>query len=552
MKHFYFCLLGIIISFTCACSQRTGTSQGASGNANAESSGKILNVMIDNEVQTIDPQKSVDGTSFEIVADLMDGLKQMASDGSVADAICSKEDVSSDGLVYTFELRNDAYWSNGDPVTANDFVFAWQRAIDPATESEYAYMMSDIAHIKNASAIQAGQMDPNQLGVRALSDKKLEVQLTVPVSYFDQLLYFCTFYPLNEKFYTKCGDKYGTAPDKTLSNGAFVLAEYTQGASTFKLVKNESYYDAAKIKLGGINYTVIKNNTDSLHQYENGILDLIELAGDQVKNVQHSSEMKSIGSGYLWYVTGNMEKKELDNLNMRKALTYAIDRKSIVQDIVQDGSLPIFTAVPSDFAYNNQGQDFTTSLTEFSQYCSYDPQKAESYLRLAQRDLGESRFTFTLVADDNEVQQAVASELKKQIEHNLPGVHITLSIMKKSDRLTAMRSGKFDLGLTRWGPDYADPMTYLGMWVTGNENNYGRWSNPEYDAMIADCTDGELCTKSDARWSAMKKAEELAMNQAVIFPLYQQTNADLIKPNVQGIAFHSVAVNRIYKEASKE
>jgi len=553
MKHsaFYFiAAAGLLFS---SCRNGPGTASAGRGPVadTKNIQGSMLNIMIDNEVQALDPQKAVDGTSFEIVANFMDGLKQMAADGSVTNAVCKNETVSSDGLVYTFELRDDAFWSNGDPVTAQDFVFAWQRAIDPATASEYAYMVSDIAHIKNAVAIQAGQMNPDQLGVRALSSKKLEVQLTVPVSYFDQLLYFCTFYPINEKFYKKCGDKFGSGPDTVLSNGAFIITDYKEGADSFTLAKNTAYYDAKNVQLGGLSYHVIKNSEDGLKQYQSGSLDLIELAGSQVAQVKNSSEFKVVGSGYLWYVTGNMEKPEFTNLNMRLAVTFALNREAITENIIQDGSLPIYTAVPSEFSYNASGKDFTTSLKEFPDICSYDPAKAVSYFRKAQQELGKSRFTFKLVADDNETQQAVAAEIKSQIERTLPGITIELSIMKKSDRLAAMRSGNFDLGLTRWGPDYADPMTYLGMWVTGNDNNYGRWSYPSYDAIIADCTDGDLCTKLDERWTAMKKAERLVMEQAVIMPLYQQANADLIKSSVKGIAFHSVAVNRIYKAASK-
>lgn len=163
-------------------------------------------------MDTLDQQKAVYTSSFEIIENCIDGLLQMADDGSVAYAIAKDEQVSEGGLTYTLKLREDAFWSNGDPVTAHDFVYGWQRAIDPATESEYAFMMSDIAQIKNARAVQVGLMNPDQLGVRAVDNYTLQVQLEVPVSYFDQLLYFCIFYSTNQKFVEKMGDKYGTSP----------------------------------------------------------------------------------------------------------------------------------------------------------------------------------------------------------------------------------------------------------------------------------------------------------------------------------------------------
>ena len=194
--------------------------------------GSVLNVSIEAANEALDQQTAVFATSFELIGNMIDGLMQMADDGSVQKAICKEETVSADGLLYTFKLRDDVYWSNGEQVTAYDFVYGWQRAIDPATNSEYAFMISDIAQIKNATAIQAGQMEPNQLGVRAVDEFTFEVELQVPVSYFDQLLYFCTFYPANKAFVEKCGDKYATSPDTCLANGAFILTEYSMNGKS--------------------------------------------------------------------------------------------------------------------------------------------------------------------------------------------------------------------------------------------------------------------------------------------------------------------------------
>lgn len=230
-------------------------------------SGPILNVSLDATIDTLDQQVSVYATSFELIGNMIDGLMQMADDGSVKKAVCKDMQVSADGLHYTFKLRDDVFWSNGDPVTAHDFVYGWQRAIDPATNSEYAFMISDIAQIKNATAIQAGQMEPNQLGVRAKDDYTFEVELQTPVSYFEQLLYFCTFYPANQAFIEKCGDKYATSPETCLSNGAFLLTDYKVGATSISFIKNTAYYDASKIKLGGIHYEVVESGDEEINRW---------------------------------------------------------------------------------------------------------------------------------------------------------------------------------------------------------------------------------------------------------------------------------------------
>ena len=194
----------------------------AESDGGASSGSSDLNIMLETPVQSLDPQQATDGTSFEVIADYTDGLMQMDEDGQAVAAIAESYDLSDDGLTYTFHLR-DAKWSNGEPVTAADFVFAWQRAVDPAVASEYAYMLSDIGQIKNAAEIIAGDMDKSELGVTAVDDKTLEVQLNVPVSYFLSLMYFPTFYPVNEAFFTSCGDTFATSPETTLSNGAFIM-----------------------------------------------------------------------------------------------------------------------------------------------------------------------------------------------------------------------------------------------------------------------------------------------------------------------------------------
>ena len=237
----------------------TKTSPAADSSATPVAGG-TLNVMVEFEVASLDPQVADDGTSFEVIANFTDGLKQMDAAGGVINALCAEETVSDDGLTYTFKIRDDANWSNGEPVTAADFVFGWQRAADPATASEYSYMMSDIGQIKNAAAVIAGEKPVAELGVTAVDAKTLQVQLEVPVSYFDQILYFPTFYPVNEDFYKNCGGNFATSPETVLSNGAFILTSYEPAATSFSLEKNPSYYDAAKIKLDGLSYQVIKES----------------------------------------------------------------------------------------------------------------------------------------------------------------------------------------------------------------------------------------------------------------------------------------------------
>lgn len=521
--------------------------------AAASDGDKVLNVMVEVEVESLDPQVATDGTSFEVIANYTDGLTQMDADGAAVPAIAESWDVSEDGTIYTFHLREDANWSNGEPVTANDFVFAWQRAADPALASEYSYMLSDIGQIKNAAAIIAGEMDKSELGVKAIDDKTLEVTLEVPVSYFLSLMYFPTFYPVNQAFFEGLADgTFGTSPETVLSNGAFVLTSYEPAALSFSLTKNADYYDADKVQLDGLNYQVIKDSQQAYMSYQNGDLDIVMLSGDQVEQVEGDPELNITGAGYLWYLTLNMhDVPALNNQNMRLALSNAVNRASIVGDVVKDGSVATYTAVPPQFAAGPDGSDFSADQTMFSDVCADDTAKAAEYYEAAKAELGTDTFEFELLVEDQTETQNVAAVIKDQVEKALPGVTLNIKVEPKKQRVADIQDGNYEVCLTRWGPDYADPMTYLNMWITGCSNNYGLWSDAEFDAIIADCTTGAYITDAEARWSAMYDAEKIVMDQAVIVPLYTKADANMIKTGVEGIEFHPVALNRVYKDTVK-
>ena len=533
--------------------QNDTTSNEADASDSKKSAEGNLNVMLETPVESLDPQQATDGTSFEVIADYTDGLMQMDADGKAVNALADMVDVSEDGLTYTFHIRNDANWSNGKPVTAADFVFAWQRAVDPEVASEYSYMLSDIGQIVNAQEIIDGTKDKNELGVKAVDEKTLEVKLNVPVSYFLSLMYFPTFYPVNQAFFESCADTYATSPETTLSNGAFILDEYQPAATTIRLIKNPDYYDSDKVKLVALNYQVIQDSQQALMSYQSGDLDTTLVNGEQVDQVKDDPSYKAIGAGYLWYISPNMKAvKELQNVNIRYAITMALNREAITTDVLKDGSAPTYTAVPMDFATGPDGSDFSADQEKFKDVCRYDATAAADYWNKGLEELGAKEITVTMIHDADDAPIKVAQVVKEQLETTLPGLTVELQQMPKKERVQRMQEGDFELGLTRWGPDYADPMTYLGMWVTKNANNYGFWSNSEYDEIIADCTTGSTAMDPKARWSALYKAEKLVMDEAVIFPLYTQCNAELISTNVSGIEFHPVALNRVYKNTEKK
>ena len=541
-------IIALTFSLT-ACGGGTKDSKAEGNNESVEdtsTSGSLLKVQIDAEVASMDPQIATDGISFEVLAAATEGLYSLSDDGSAVEAIADKVEKSEDGLTYTVTLK-DTKWSNGTPVTAKDFVFAWRRLVDPATASEYSFI-AGIAGIKNADAIVNGEMTPDQLGITAKDDKTLVIELDTPVPFFESLMAFPSFFPVNEEFYNKCGDKFATTVDTILCNGAFKVASYEPAATTINLEKNTNYWDADKVQLSGIQYQVIKDSQQTMLSYQNGDLDVATLSGEQVEQFQSDPEFKNIMSGYLWYIASNKKVAGLDNENLRKAISLSYDKEAIVNNILKDGSIKADFLVPTLLATGPDGKDFRDGTDT---YLSTDKAKALEYYDKAKTELGKDSFEYTMLIDDAESAQNVAQFIQAEIQTNLPGMKINIETLPKKNRLERLRADDFELGLTRWGPDYADPMTYLDMWITGSPNNYGAWSNTEYDSLIQSAKKGELALDSEKRWEALKKAEKMVMDDAVICPVYQQGNAVMIKKNVSGIEFHSVGINRVYKNTTK-
>ncbi|AVQ28025.1 peptide ABC transporter substrate-binding protein [Fusobacterium ulcerans] len=501
----------------------------------------IVTIANDVELSSMDTGLATDGTSFEAIASVLEGLYQLDGAGNTIPGMAVKEEISEDGKVHTFTLR-DAKWSDGQPVTANDFVFAWRRLANPKTASEYAYMIG-VAGIKNAEGVMSGEKPITALGVTAVDDKTLKVELDYPVPFFDQLAAFPPFYPIREDFYDKYKEQYALTPEAILSNGAFKMTEWNQGAN-YTMVKNDQYYDADKVKIDGLNFQVVKDAQSAMVAFDQGNVDYVKLTGEMVDQYKESPELINTLGGYLWYISPNQKVPGLENANLRRALALSFDKEQIAEHLLKDGSIAANFAVPVKLAVGPDGKDFRETTPS---YLNVDKAKAKEYYEKAKQELGKDKFAYELVFEDTEASKKVAEYLKSEIETNLPGMTINLKQQPKKARLQLMQNGVYELGLTRWGPDYADPMTYLDMWITGASYNYGSWSSKEYDKLIFDTSKGDLTGKPAERWEALKQAEKVCMDAAAILPVYQTGSAVMIKKDLTGFEFHSVGVPTIYK-----
>ena len=510
---------------------------------------KVLNVGRMAELFDMDSTIATEADCLEVISAIIEPLFVTAADGTPVNALCASYETNEESTEYVFHIREDANWMNGVPVTADDFVFAWRRLVDPVTASEYSFMM-EVAAVKNATPIIGGELSIEELGVSAVDSKTLKVELDHPVSYFLNLMTFPSFCPINEAFATELGSEYALGADKLLCCGPFYMSAWDVGGNTYQLKKNPSYYDADKVNLDEINFQIIKDPQQTMLAYENGTLDYVRLSGDQIVKYQTMDGFTRIEEGYLWYLSPNLNPKSeeyscgLENENLRMAIALSYDKDVICYEILQDGSTPADFAIPNRLAIGPDGKDFreTSPL-----YLQTDKAKAQEYWEAAKEELGVDEVTIELLYDDSDSTPLIAQFLQSEIENNLPGVHINLKSQPKKSRTELMQNREYQLGLTRWGPDYADPMTYLDMWTTGSTYNYGEWSNEEYDKLIADAN-GDLANRYEERWEALKQAEALVMEHAVILPVYQKGTAAMVRPGITGLAFFPVGVGTIYKD----
>lgn len=520
---------------------------------------KVLRVMLGSNVVSLDTSQAVDSASFEVINDCMEGLLQLDAAGKVIPAVAESYEVSPDGKKYTFHLR-DAKWSNGDAVTADDFVFAWRRHC--AQANMYAFIMGKgVACIKNAEEVMQGA-DPSTLGVAAPNPKTFIVELTAPVPYFPSLMAFPSFFPINEKFYNSLEkDTYGMTPDTYLYNGAFVMTSYLPGSPNIQMKKNPSYWDAEHVTLEELHYQVVGSSDNALTAFRNNSLDLVNIDGNQVEYVRKddklSKDLKISPRGSLTYISFNEDPKNhhagaLTNANLRRAISNSVDRESLVKNYVMNGAQATYSVVPREFASNAEtGKFFSEDQNAYKNLIGFNPDKAKEYLAAAKSELGKDNIDLLLTYsnDSGDMTVKIVQSIKSQVEKNLPGVTITLQPVTKAEYLSKTFNDDYDIAVVNWIADYNDPMGFLMLWTTENCEVAEHWSNAEYDRLIAECTTGTLAANYSARWQALHDAEKIMLQEAVIAPLYTGATSNLISSDVSGIEFQPVGVPQIFKHA---
>ena len=357
------------------------------------------------------------------------------------------------------------------------------------------------------------------------------------------------FYPMNQEFYESCGGQYGTSPETVLANGPFCLEQYQPACQEIGLTKNKSYWNQDMVKLSGLSYQVVKDSQQALMLFEQGLLDMALLSGDQAEQYQDSEEFQSIPLGSLWYLSPNLNVSDLQNENLRKALALSYDKEIAVSLVLKDGSKAAYGAVPSGSMYGPDGKDFRDGARE---YWKPDRKLAGEYLEQAKKELGKQEFSFSLLVEDTEGARNLGQFLQEEIKNTLPGITLNLESVPKKVRLERMAQGDYELGLSRWGADYSDPLAFLDMWSSRSYFNYGNWQDKEYDQLLEAAKSEPLALEPEKRWQILHQAEARLMEQAAIFPVCEKANGMLLKSTVKGAQFNTIGVNRVWTYAWKE
>ncbi|WP_099221526.1 peptide ABC transporter substrate-binding protein [Listeria costaricensis] len=543
-------LIGLVSLVLAACGGSSSSEEVKTGSKGGNKN--EVNLMETAEIPSMDSKKGTDGVSFTAQNQVFEGLYYLDQDDQVQPGVAAGEPELNDAqTVYTIKLRDDAKWSNGTAVTANDFVYAWQKIVDPATAAEYAVIFDGV--VKNATAIINGEKKPEELGVKALDDQTLEITLEQPVPYFQSLLTFPTFYPQNQEYVEKQGENYAKDSEHMIYNGAFVMKDWKNTSKTWRFEKNDKYWDKGSVKTDAINVQVVKEPGSAVNLFDTGKLDRANLTGDYAKQKQSDDNYQTELESFVYYLKFNQKQDGKDtifaNANARKAFALAIDKQQLVDTVLGNGSQPATGYVPAKFTFNPETQeDFRT---ESGTYQKNDQKAAKDYWKQAKQELGIDKITIELLVDDQDFNKKSGEFIQNTLQEQLDGVTVDIKTVPYKNRLQLDENQDYTLQLTRWGPDYQDPSTFLSTQMTDNNYNRASYSNAEFDQLMTKAST-ELVTQPEERWQAMIDAEKVLLDDAGIAPLYQSGLAVLQKPELTGVVHHLFGAPFSYKWIEKK
>jgi oligopeptide transport system substrate-binding protein len=486
-----------------------------------------------NDPDTLDPHKATGQWESNILGDMFLGLTTEDAAANPTPGAAESWTTSADGLVWTFRMRQGAVWSDGVPVTAHDFVYSLRRQLDPATASQYASMLYDIA---GAEAVNAGKAALDTLGVRAIDDMTLEITLTHPATYLPQLLMHQITYPVPKHVIDKVGDNW-VRPENYVSNGAFRLMAF-RPTDHVRVVKNERFHDAANVKIDEIFYYPTDDSQAALKRFRTGELDLnIGFPSQQIdflrKNMADTLHVATLVN--VRYVAMNTARKPFDDIRVRQAIALAINREVITRDILRAGEQPAYSLVPPGTAGYEGGPRLA-----FEQW-PMDKRIADAKLLLKEAGYGPEKplsFRYNYIADND--SRSVAAALQGM--WRAIGINVELVSSEKKVHYNTVRAGDYDVSENNWFADFNDAKNFLFLTQpSANDMNVSKYGNMEFEALIRE---SDQQTDPVVRADIMKKAEAMMLADSPITPLYYGVSRNLVQTWVKGWENNLLNVHR--------
>jgi oligopeptide transport system substrate-binding protein len=503
--------------------------------------GKHLRYSTGTEPETLDPRKSTGSPEAIAEAQIFEGLTVLNDKDAPVAGVAEKWEVSPDGLTYTFSLRANAKWSNGDPVTAHDFEYSWKSTLDPALGAKYAYQLF---YLKNGESYNKGLAAADTVGVKAVDDRTLKVTLEKPTPYFLSLTAFHTYYPVHRKT-VAASDKWAADPKTLIGNGPFKVTAWVHN-SKLEFAKNEHYWDAAKVKMNKMEFILTDSATTELAMFDNNQIDLGgNVPPSEIPRLLKEGKLKIAPLLATYFYCFNVTKPPFDNVKVRKAFTLAIDRAAIVKNVTKAGQLPAMAWVPPGLADAAPGSDFRKIGGDY--FADNDVATAQRLLAEAGYPGGRGLPPVTLIYNTSEGHKAIAEAVQEMWRKNL-GVNVSLANQEWKVFINSRTKGDYQVARHGWTGDYLDPMTFIDMFVPDSGNNDAQYKKPAYEDLVRRAKE----TNDQAvRMGLMHQAEKLLMDDAVLAPIYYYTNAVLVKPNVKGYV-RSITGVFYFKEAYVE
>jgi oligopeptide transport system substrate-binding protein len=480
--------------------------------------------------KTIDPQLNSAVEAGSVIVHCFEGLTRKDVEGRIQPGMAKKWEMNEDGTKFIFYLR-DAKWSDGKPVTAHDFVYAWRRAVDPSSECEYAYQLW---YVKNGEAITNGEMSPEELGVRAIDEKTLEVELEAPCSYFLQLTAFPTLFPVRQDIIEQYGEGWANNPETYVTNGPMVVTEFVVNEKIV-MKKSDTYWNKNAIKADELVFTMIADQASELSAYEAGEIDFADsVPSEEIPRLYQEGKLTVKAMLGTYFFSLNVEKEPLNDPRVRKALGLAIDRQYIIDHAAKNFAIPAYAWVPPGMPDAKPGSDFREVGGNYlSDNHEQNVQEAKKLLEQAGYPNGEGFPELTLLYNDGAGHKIIAEAVQDMWKNNL-GINIRLGSQEWAVFQETRSQGNYEIARHGWIGDYVDPMTMLDMWHSSSGHNDARWKNSEYDELI------DFAKKSgnqEERMKAMHKAEKILMEEMPIIPVYYYTDVYLINPEIEGFFY---------------